>query len=137
MVNSVCKARRQRSDYMAVIKSGGAASKPDARKRRAANHSWSPRTAWPQQLPERAITIQRDDSTETEPAPPLVLPMELDLPIMQQLMPSTSGYWPPAVDAYNPGCFLGDVSTTAKAGWWGTTGSLTSPAATASGPLQC
>ncbi|XP_049790496.1 ankyrin repeat and SOCS box protein 3-like isoform X4 [Schistocerca nitens] len=87
------------------------------------------RTAQPQQLPEGVITALWDDPMEVEPSPPpppLVLSMELDLPMLQQLTPATSCYGPQELDAYPSGNFPGDVSTRAKAGWWGTARSLMS-----------
>ncbi|XP_046990015.1 ankyrin repeat and SOCS box protein 3-like isoform X2 [Schistocerca americana] len=85
------------------------------------------RTAQPQQLPEGVITALWDDPMEVEPSPPpppLVLSVELDLPVLRQLTPATSCYGPQELDAYPSGHFPGDVSTKAKAGWWGTARSL-------------
>ncbi|XP_049774226.1 uncharacterized protein LOC126162037 [Schistocerca cancellata] len=93
---------------------------------------------WPRQPPEGVITTLRDDPMETEPLPPpppFIQPMELDSPTLQQPMTSTSGYGLQEVDAYPSGHFPGDVSIRVNAGWWDTTGSLTSSAATAPSPV--
>ncbi|XP_049782697.1 uncharacterized protein LOC126184360 [Schistocerca cancellata] len=56
-------------------------------------YSWTQGTAQPQQLSEGVNTMPRDNPVEMEPSPPLsllVLLKELDLPMLQQLIPSTS-----------------------------------------------
>ncbi|XP_049806190.1 uncharacterized protein LOC126248820 [Schistocerca nitens] len=88
------------------------------------NDSRVQQTARSQQPPEVVSMTQQDDPMETEPSPPLVLPMELEPPTQQQSPPSVPGSWQQEVDAYPSGRLPGDVFARAQAGWRGTTGSL-------------